>query len=235
MIRFPNVCQFCRRKIKNATGICLTCQQDLPWITHACQICSLPLLSQQLLVCTQCQKKQALYDKAYIPFRYEPPISQLIGQLKFHQRIINAKILSALLLTFLQTKRSRNNLPNRIIPIPLHKKRIRKRGFNQAILIAKWIANKFNVPLDRTSCQRVCKTKRQSSLIASERQQNIKNAFRVIQPIPVKHIAIIDDVMTTGHTINEFSKTLRQAGVKKIEIWCCARAVLTENDNENVN
>lgn len=120
-------------------------------------------------------------------------------------------------------------MPQIIIPIPLHPRRLRQRGFNQALEIAKPIAKKFHVPLDTAHCQRVRYTEAQTQIPAEHRGSNVKNAFVVDKKFfcgensNISHVAIMDDVVTTGHTVNELSRALRKAGVKTIDVWCCAR------------
>lgn len=114
--------------------------------------------------------------------------------------------------------------PQRLIPVPLHRKRYHQRGFNQAIEIAQPISRQLNIPLDTRCCLRRVDTTAQAELHADERRKNIRGAFQVRHHINYKHVAIIDDVVTTGATVNELAKMLRKEGVTKIEVWCCARA-----------
>jgi ComF family protein len=145
----------------------------------------------------------------------------LITQLKFSNKLIYAKILAELFINHLSYLNE--PLPQCIIPVPLHRSRLRERGFNQALELAKPIAKRLAIPLDFKSCTRVIATKAQSQILASERKKNIKNAFVIKQNFQYQHVAIVDDVMTTGSTVAELSKTLRKHGVKQIDIWCMAR------------
>ena len=113
-------------------------------------------------------------------------------------------------------------LPELIIPIPLHRKRLRQRGFNQAVELARPIAKQLGLSIDRTLCKRIKNTPAQITLEAKQRQQNMRNAFQ-IKPPNLDYIAIIDDVMTTTSTVNELCKCLRKQGVKKIDVWVIAR------------
>jgi len=115
-------------------------------------------------------------------------------------------------------------LPELLIPVPLHPIRLRERGFNQALELARVISNKLTIPIDYRSCERSRKTVAQSLLPAKERHQNIKGAFTVHHPFKVKSVAIIDDVMTTGHTVNELASVLKDAGVDHVQVWAVARA-----------
>jgi ComF family protein len=115
-------------------------------------------------------------------------------------------------------------VPDLIVPVPLHKFRYRERGFNQAIEIAKIFSKELHIPLDITSCIRHHDTPHQIELSAKQRRKNMKNVFTLIKPINANHVAILDDVMTTGSTAHELASLLKKAGVSRIDIWACARA-----------
>ena len=114
--------------------------------------------------------------------------------------------------------------PEVIIPVPLHSSRYRERGFNQSLEIARILSRRLVIPLDYRSCSRIHATQAQTQLDAKERARNLKKAFAITKPLPYTHVAILDDVVTTGATVNELAKMLRQAGVKRIDVWACARA-----------
>src|SRR5262249_26862055 len=135
----------------------------------------------------------------------------------------SAKALGFLLVQKIQAVWYINSpLPQLIVPIPLHCARLRERGFNQALEIAKPIARSFNLPIDKTP-QRTKYTQAQSGLSAQARKQNVDYAFSFSRMYTGLSIAVIDDVVTTGHTVREFCKTLKQNGAEHITIWCCAR------------
>ena len=108
--------------------------------------------------------------------------------------------------------------------MPLHKVRYRERGFNQALEIAKTVAKELKIPLDITSCHRTWDTPHQIGLSAVQRRKNMEKAFSLIKPINALHVAIVDDVMTTGTTVHELASLLKKAGVERVDIWVCARA-----------
>ena len=110
------------------------------------------------------------------------------------------------------------------MPVPLHTKRLRERGFNQALEIAKVISRKLRIPLDISSCSRTKMTLPQAELPATERKLNVKRAFAYNPSSPYHHIAIVDDVMTTGHTLLELTKTIKKTSENSIDLWVCARA-----------
>lgn len=114
--------------------------------------------------------------------------------------------------------------PELIIPVPLHTSRYRERGYNQSLEIARTLSSRIAVPVDYRSCIRTHATQPQTELTAKERRRNMKRAFTLAKPVNASHVAILDDVATTGATVNELAKALRKAGVKRIDVWVCARA-----------
>ena len=152
---------------------------------------------------------------------YASPLKELIGHLKFHGNLSYAPLLAQTFVGAL--KHRKNNLPECIIPVPLHQQRLRERGFNQALELARIVAKQLHIPVDYTLCQRNKATPFQSGLSAKQRKQNLKGAFSVGNTQSYKHVAIFDDVVTTGTTVNELAKQLRQSGVETIEVWAIAR------------
>jgi len=154
------------------------------------------------------------------------PIERLITRLKFHQQLKYAHLLGELLAQRLSKYYQGKRLPDVLIPMPLHRQRLRERGFNQAVEIARPISRKLDIKIDLESCQRLRATVAQSTLPAAQRKNNIKNAFHINSTLRNHHVAILDDVVTTGHTIIELSRVMKEAGVKDIDIWCCTRTNL---------
>jgi len=218
----PSVCPLCQEPISQHDYICSPCKNNLPYITKACPYCG-KKLPNDISICGDClQKEDFIIDDFVAPFHYDFPISKLIIDLKFHKKIIHAAFLGRLMAEHLK---QRTELPECIIPVPLHTTRLKERGYNQALEIARPISKKLNIPIDIKSCQRIRATKAQASIPSEERKQNMRNAFAVTQEISYQHVAILDDVTTTGHTITALAKTLRQAGVKQISVWCCAKTL----------
>ena len=116
-------------------------------------------------------------------------------------------------------------MPECILPVPLHPKRLQQRGFNQALELLSIISTQLGIPLDYSLCQRNKDTPFQSGLSAKQRKQNLRNAFIVSKPQPYKHIAIFDGVVTTGTTVNELARKLKASGAEIIEVWAIARTI----------
>jgi len=222
---FPATCFLCQEPAHRALDLCHACEQDLPSITIACQRCRQPVAASQQTLCGRCLTEPPPYHACYVFWDYQTPMNYLIKQLKFSGQLCVARLLGELLAAKLRVAYANKPLPECLIPVPLHTSRLRQRGFNQALVIAKTISRALAIPLDYQSCTRHRATTTQSELPAKNRLQNVKNAFSLNKPISYRHIALVDDVITTGHTLAEFSKLL-QPYVQQIDIWCCARTVL---------
>ena len=218
-------CLLCLSPTNNKHLLCSGCESDLPENKFHCVICSIPLASTEslhaTLVCGKCQKCPPSYTTSSIPHLYTSPLKQLISNLKFQGNLTHAPLLAHGFMSSIKHRKS--NLPECIIPVPLHPQRLRVRGFNQALELARIIAKQLNIPLNYSLCQRDKSTPFQSGLSAKQRKQNLKNAFIVTKPHAYKHVAIFDDVVTTGTTVNELAKQLKNSGVETIEVWAIAR------------
>lgn len=221
----PHSCILCGNLADRHQDLCHACHQDIPFVQEACQKCSVPFSNQDSTgLCNMCLLAPPPYDKAYTLFIYEMPITRLILELKFKHTLVNARVLGELLAFHIQHHWYKAKpLPSVIIPVPLHAKRLQERGFNQALEIARPIAKALKLPIDMTSCVRSKATLAQATLAASNRKQNIKNAFTIRKSFAGKRVAIIDDVITTGSTMNEFCRNLQQYGADSIDVWCVAR------------
>jgi ComF family protein len=161
------------------------------------------------------------FDKTYAPFIYQEEIRHLITGLKFGAQFKNARLLGTLLAEYLQKTAEK---PDCIVPVPLHNARYRERGFNQALEIARTVSLTSQIPIDFSSCLRHKDTPHQTGLSEKKRHQNLRRAFSVQKPIYARHVAILDDVMTTGSTANALATALKRAGVNRVDVWVCARA-----------
>lgn len=208
--------------------ICFDCQNDLPWLKTACDQCAMPFADQHKAgnQCGTCLKKPPYFDKTIALFHYQTPINHLITSLKFQHKLNHAHVLGQLMAEKIEDYYKEQNKPEYIIPVPLHSKRLRERGFNQALELARPLAKKLGIPLLLQQCKRIKQTEAQSSTPAPGRAQNIKNAFVFNPEFSAAHVAIIDDVMTTGSTVNELARMLKKAGVARIDVWCCARTLI---------
>ncbi len=220
---FGAQCQLCQCDLtSNSQWICNHCEATLPKSKNGCQTCAVPL-SGSTPRCGQCLKSPPSIDQLVACFDYQFPINQWLPQFKFSRQSALAKWFADQLMASLSL--FNHQLPQAILPVPLHKQRMRQRGYNQAHLIARHLSRKLRIPLLDTAVQRHKTTEAQSGLSVKQRQTNIRQAFSVNGPLP-GFVAIIDDVFTTGSTVNELSRTLKQHHCHRVEAWVVAHAPL---------
>jgi len=229
-ILLPEHCLLCKKAsgIESNTGLCKDCTENLPWLAfqQSCQRCALPLNKNtgQSALCGQCQKQLPAFDACHCLFHYQFPIDKLISRFKFNQQLSYSRLFGYLLADQIHARYQPSSLPKAIIPVPLHKRRLRERGFNQAQEIARICSNALNLPLNTNQCQRSKHTDHQLGLSALERRRNLRRAFTSKPFPPDRRIALVDDVMTTGTTLNELASCLKKAGCQEVHLWCIARA-----------
>ena len=222
---YPPRCVLCGSPGFNDMDICEVCYRDLPWIGSACTQCAIPLTnhSGEQLKCGQCLQKPPLFDRSISLFSYEKETITLIHRLKFNEKLAYSRLLGGMLASAVDNNAA--ELPQCILPVPLYKKRLKQRGFNQSIELARPVANSFNIPLDTRSAKRVRDTQSQTGLDKKQRRKNMRAAFEIVEPLSAQHVAIVDDVVTTTSTVNELARLLKRAGVRRVDVWSIARAV----------
>lgn len=220
---YPSTCLLCQAQGDGNLDLCADCFKTLPRIDHPCPRCALPLPPGARGPCGGCQKKPPAFDAAVAVLRYESPVDWLTARLKFQGRLAHAQLLGHLLADDLIARGI--GRPERIVPVPLHPRRLRERGFNQAREIARVVGRRLGVPVDARSLIRSRHTEAQMSLPARDRRKNVRGAFAVRAPLRARHVALIDDIVTTGSTVGEQARVLKRAGVETVQVWCCARAV----------
>ena len=174
------------------------------------------------VVCGPCNRHPPPFIRSHIPFRYEAPMDYLLLQLKFHQRLHLAPLLGTLMAEAIRGRAM--TLPQSLLPVPLHPGRLRERGYNQALELARPLSQLLDIPIGYRLCRRQRATLAQTSLQGKDRRRNLRGAFSVEKGELPRHVAIVDDVVTTGATVEELARTLRRAGVETVEVWACARA-----------
>ena len=217
-------CVLCANHEGGKLGLCGACQQSLPW--HASPQCPQCGLLSDGLVCGSCLNASPSFDATHALFTYDYPLNRLLQHYKYKESLHLANTFASL---FIEKKRSKylntSQKIDRIIPMPMHDTRLKQRGFNQALEIARRISKHMQIKLDYTSCQRTKLTPPQASLPLKERIKNIRGVFHCQQDLQGLNIAIVDDVMTTGASLNELAKTLKQAGAAHVECWVMARTL----------
>ncbi|NOT14965.1 MAG: ComF family protein [Methylotenera sp.] len=219
-LKFKQICTLCASHEGDALGICAPCLDDLPWhIAPQCPQCGLPSNGS---LCGHCIKTPPNFDATQAVFTYDYPLDKLLQHYKYNEELYLANTFATLLC---QKAYASHHKIDRIIPMPMHATRIKERGFNQALEIARLVSKQLQIPLDYTSCQRTRYTPPQASLPLKERIKNIKGVFECKQSLQGLRVAIIDDVMTTGASLNELAKTLKQNGAAHVECWVMARTL----------
>ena len=219
----PPYCRLCGATVEHGPPLCTGCHRYLPWSEQACRQCGRRLNAPaDSHLCGHCQRDPPAFTATTAALHYRPPVDHLVQRLKFSGELALAPLLATLLAEKL--RRRRPPMPGLLIPVPLHRTRLRERGFNQVTEITRSLARLLDLTLDRRICRRVRRTGTQSLLPVGSRRGNVRNAFAVTGTPGAAHVAIIDDVMTSGHTVNELARVLKRAGVETVEVWVVARA-----------
>lgn len=198
---FPPRCLVCGESGQPEQDLCPACHAALPWLEQVCEHSTLPV---------------------HAAFDYRFPVDRLLPRLKFHRDFTAGRVLSQCLAAYFSTLPR----PAALVPLPLHRLRLRSRGYNQALELAKPLAKALHIPLRHNLLVRKRATVAQSTLDAQSRQRNLQGAFTVAEKVSLpNHVVLFDDVMTTGATLHAAAQALRQAGVAHIEAWVCARVV----------
>ena len=219
-------CLLCRAPLKPVAGgaapICEGCLEALPWNLNPCARCATPLPEESDGVCGPCLKRAPPWDAVFAPLRYEEPIDGLIKRFKFNGGLSEGRLLTRLLVDGVRARGV--DPPELILPVPLHRSRLRERGYNQALELVRPLSQALELPHDGGLCRRIRATAVQSHLAAKERRANVRGAFALSAPLPVRHLALVDDVLTTGNTAAEITRLLKGAGAERVEVRTLARA-----------
>ena len=217
--RVAQSCLLCGARSK-AGLLCPHCADDLPRLpAQCCPSCALPTPGGQ--VCGACLRKPPAFDRTEALFRYEFPVDALIQRLKYGgQTAIAADLAQRLALHVPAADR-----PDLIVAMPLHSRRLRERGFNQAALLAGHLAQHLGIEFAPSACRRERDTPPQVALPVKERRKNIRGAFVCDADLSRRRVALVDDVMTTGASLDELARVVRRAGAVEVSAWVVARAI----------
>lgn len=201
-----------------AAPLCPGCLADLPRLAAPrCPICALPTALGE--TCGGCLKHPPAFATTRAVYRYAYPLDALLQHYKYGQGLHLAHFLAEQLADQIDSR------PDLVIPMPLHPKRLQERGYNQAGEIAKRLTRRLDLPLSLTACTRAKDAPPQASLPLKARRKNIRGAFDCHADLSGKRIALVDDVMTTGASLNELAKTVKQAGATEVQAWVVARTL----------
>jgi ComF family protein len=211
----PQTCPRCG--LEEAEGFCSACQRDFERVAAPCQRCAMPR------PCDPCPAiaNDWEIDLINAPFVYTPPLSHHLKALKYQGRRDLGLALGRLLATEISV---RNLDVDRLVAVPLHPRRLRSRTFNQAHEIARGLGAVFGWP-QMPGCLRIVDTPPQTELDQADRHRFARNAFAVRASLAGTRVAIIDDVITTGATVNALARSLRSAGAEQVQAWAVARSI----------
>ncbi|MDI3275095.1 ComF family protein [Pseudomonas sp. MDT1-16] len=218
-------CLLCSEATEGPTPICMACETDLPWLGDHCQTCALPLPTAGL-TCGQCLKQPPAFERVAAPWTYSFPVDTLIMRFKHSAKWPFGRLLAELLAQFLQNCFDEDlERPDALVPVPLAARRLRQRGFNQAAMLARWLSASLDIPCDETLLLRIQDTRAQQELNADARKKNLRNAFTLTPDASIKgrHLAVVDDVLTTGATAQALARLLMDAGAARVDVYCLAR------------
>lgn len=223
-------CLLCHGPAAFNADVCGNCEADLPWLHHGCTACAEPLQDIRETLCLRCQCDLPPVDHCLAPFQYRFPVDQLILVMKEQPR---PELLSCLTRWLIQQIRDQQYaLPDLLLPVPMHATRQIKRGFNQAGILAHRLGQTLDIPVRQDLLLKRTATVEQKSLSREQRQHNLAGAFRLervkllqMKPRP-RHIALIDDVVTTGATTAQLARLLKKSGIKRVDVWALAKTPL---------
>jgi len=222
----PWRCLLCGAAGDHDIDLCVDCAAELPRNRSCCARCALPLATPAVM-CGECQRRAPPWDAAWAPFRYGWPLDRLESRYKFGADLAAGRVLS----TLWQREPCPIDLPQLLLTVPLHHSRLRQRGYNQALELARPLVRELGVPLRHDVLQRLRRTDAQTELDAIGRRRNVRGAFAMRPGIELPaHIAILDDVMTTGATLAECARVLKRSGVRRVDVWALARAPKSRNE-----
>ena len=220
---FPGQCLLCLDTTPHDQLLCSHCTEELPRNDYGCRCCGKPM-PVAVEKCGECQKYRPAFDYVHTLYRYQDPVDQLVQQLKYNGKLHLARFFGEKLRESSAGWIRETGKPDLIVPVPLHRSRLRKRGFNQSIEIARPTAKFISVRLEIDSITRTRKTDPQTELPLAQRKQNIRGAFQAGTSLKDLSVVIVDDVITSGHTVNELARVLKQAGASRVGVWGIARA-----------
>ena len=216
----PPLCLLCSAPAA-AGNVCAPCARDMPYLPWSrCPRCAVPTLAAE--ICGACLVRPPRFDRVLAPCAYDFPLDRVVQRFKFAGYLPAAPLLAELMMGTIEAEAARADV---IVPMPLSRERLRERGFNQSLELARLLAGKTGIALAARGCLRVRHGEAQSDLPLAERAGNVRGAFVTREDFSGLAVAVVDDVVTTGATLDEVAGVLRRAGAFRIEAWVAARTL----------
>lgn len=215
----PHTCILCGASARSRM-LCPGCESDLPWLSlRQCPVCALPTGTGN--TCGNCLKSPPAFDATHALLEYNFPVNAVLQRYKYSGFLAVADLMAELF----AERYDSPALPDLILPMPLHPDRLQERGFNQAVEIGRILAKRAQIPMDTRRVKRTRQTAPQAGLNLRQRRSNLRNAFSCEGRLDGLRIALLDDVMTTGASLNALAETVKNAGAAHVECWVMARTL----------
>ena len=216
-------CLLCDEPAEQAYPLCIACEQELPWLGDHCLRCALPL-PMAGLTCAQCCRHLPAFEQVFALWQFGFPVDTLVSRFKHNRQWPLGRLMAELLGLGLRHRFAEGLArPDLLLPVPLARRRLRERGFNQAGMLGRWLSSQLGLVCDERLLVRMRETPAQQQLDAKARQRNLRQAFAVTGDLTGKHVAIVDDVVTTSATVQTIAEVLRKAGAQRVDVYCLAR------------
>jgi ComF family protein len=231
-IFFPPLCLACKSFVPDSAEIllCAACREKIiPIQSPMCVICGIPFHTEQGMdhTCGECATTHRPFAAARSAVIFDGPAQELIHRLKYGKKTHLSHLLALLTARRVALFITESGA-ELVVPVPLHRKRLRQRGFNQSVLLSVVLAKSWHLPISKNNLRRIRWTEPQIHLAVADRMRNVRGAFAVKDPTQIegKRLVLVDDVYTTGSTVTECARVLRNAGAKEVYVVTIARAVL---------
>lgn len=226
---FPACCCLCRRPGTAGLDLCKTCLNQFRWVDKPCPGCGLPLTAPSGNTCGFCIRYALPVDLCCTPLRYADPVNHLVTGFKYQRQLHQGRLLSRLMISSLgrHYRALGVDWPALLVPVPLHPSRLRQRGFNQALELARWLGRDLGIPLQTDLIRRTAQGRDQHSLNARERRRNLQGLFRFSADTTLagRPVAIVDDVVTTLSTASALATLLKAHGAGRVDVWAPTRTI----------
>jgi ComF family protein len=216
-LSLPTICLICEMTFKGKAPLCKRCEQQIQYLKNVCYACAAPCSHK---ICQNCVNQGSTLHRLYVGYPYQDPMKQLINEFKFKDGLDLCHYLAEMILAILPPEAFETQC---LVPIPLHRKKLMARGYNQSLLLTKKLSQLTGIGYQTKLCQKIQMTRAQSKLEKKQRQLNLIDSFE-FKSANFKHVSLIDDVTTTGSTLKTLAKGLMQTGITKVDAWVICKA-----------